>query len=263
MLAGSHLRLDRTHGHGGVGVVDHLGLGIGLHDQVGAGKAAFTLILAIVLVNRVPVALLGNTIHEVAGPLVVRDPRNAAIERVGHVIAKTFQHVIAHFQRAVGGRKVEPGGRLVFQVFERRVEGPDESGEPLRAGKLVDVIGLGRQLRRTKNNDIIEIFVLDDLIGIGRLQRVLDLARGELAGLVLDAQFIKTLGHRQVVAGPKIRYVGGRIDQGDLQGLLLRAGVLHPRRAGQGLQRFERAILVDLLRQPIVAVAIVRQRFEW
>ncbi len=58
LLAHRDLCLDRAHDHGRIRIVDDASFPIGLLDQGGSFESAFALGLAIVLVNRGPVALL-------------------------------------------------------------------------------------------------------------------------------------------------------------------------------------------------------------
>ena len=79
-----------------------LGFRIGLQDQLSAFKAAFALILAIVLIDRCPTGFLGNTVLEVARPLIVRDAGNAAVHGICNILAQALDHVVADLDCTVG-----------------------------------------------------------------------------------------------------------------------------------------------------------------
>ena len=61
---------------------------------------------------------------------------------------------------------------------------------------------------KSEDDIVIKVRVLFDLFGIGRLHRVLDLARGEFGCLVGDAQLVQSFGQRKIISGPKILCVG-------------------------------------------------------
>mmetsp|Transcript_28731 Transcript_28731/g.54418 ORF Transcript_28731/g.54418 Transcript_28731/m.54418 type:complete len:518 (-) Transcript_28731:4698-6251(-) len=151
----------------------------------------------------------------------------------------------------------------MLKILERGVEGPDIGGQVvLFCRQFGDVVALNGQFGRAKDHIVIDVLVQNHLVGIGRLQRMLDLPGREFGGFILYPQLVQTLGHRQIVPGPEVGRIGRGINQSDLDRGVLCASVWHRLGPHDGLHRFQLAFGVHFAGDPVITVLDPRQFLE-